>query len=732
MSEKAKGNLSPPTGRTGAGQVDSPRYGLRFKFTAMISALFVVLGLILSWFSLSRTKTSLEEELRRRGTSLSRNLAHNSTYGVAIGDTDSLTGLLKGAGDELDVAYVIILDAQGKVLAHTNASELGKSYKDVTTMNGLAVKETTVFLIRNAREEEVYDIASPVLTKTQAGGVVGSPSGEGLTGEKIGLVRVGLSLKNLKAQLQANLFISLFLTSVVVGIGIVISSFFVRYIIKPIERMAVIATQIAGGDFSQTIQVQSQVQSYDEIGVLGKAFVAMSANLNEMIKKIRSAANNVTSAAEQIGSTSQRANEGANVQAQAIENTSSSMGEMNASMKEIVESVDILSSVAEASSSSILEMTASINEVANNTVNLSSSVEDTSASIIEMSASIKQVAQNSEILSSAAEETASAVNEINASIKQVEASSKEAAAASEKVTSDAQELGVMAIEKTIQGMNKIRETVEVSAHVINKLGERSEHIGKILTVIDEVTKQTNLLALNAAILAAQAGEQGKGFAVVAEEIKNLADRTASSTKEIAQLIINVQTEAKDAVAAIKSGSQSVEEGVGLAKEAGEALMKILESSKRSTVMARDIERATMEQVRGIKQITDAIQQVNGMVRQIAKATQEQSRGGEQIMQAAERMRDVTRQVRLSTEEQAKGSKQITQAVDNVTERVQQIAKAINEQKRGSQVIMTSVEEIRGIAQQSVQLVSQMNQAVETLSKQAALLREEMTRFKIQG
>ena len=103
----------------------------------------------------------------------------------------------------------------------------------------------------------------------------------------------------------------------------------------------------------------------------------------------------------------------------------------------------------------------------------------------------------------------------------------------------------MAIEKTILRMNNIREAVEVSARVINKLGERSEHIGKILTVIDEVTKQTNLFALNAAILAAQAGEQGKGFAVVAGEIKNLADRTASSTKEIAQLITSVQTEAKE-------------------------------------------------------------------------------------------------------------------------------------------------------------------------------------------
>ena len=172
-------------------------------------------------------------------------------------------------------------------------------------------------------------------------------------------MRIGLSLKNLKARLESNLLFSIFLTSAVVGVGIVISSFFVRYIIKPIEQMAVIATQIASGDFSQTIQGQSQVQSNDEIGVLSTAFVAMSANLNEMSKKILSAANNVASAADQISGTSRRASEGASVRAQlATENTSSSMEEMNAAMKEIAESVDILSSAADASASSILEMSA--------------------------------------------------------------------------------------------------------------------------------------------------------------------------------------------------------------------------------------------------------------------------------------------------------------------------------------------------------------------------------------
>jgi methyl-accepting chemotaxis protein len=98
------------------------------------------------------------------------------------------------------------------------------------------------------------------------------------------------------------------------------------------------------------------------------------------------------------------------------------------------------------------------------------------------------------------------------------------------------------IGKAIDGMKEIKASVENTAGYIRKLGGRSEEIGQILNVIDEITDQTTLLALNAAILAAQAGEHGKGFSVVADEIKNLAERTSVSTQEIGELIQSVQQE----------------------------------------------------------------------------------------------------------------------------------------------------------------------------------------------
>ena len=148
------------------------------------------------------------------------------------------------------------------------------------------------------------------------------------------------------------------------------------------------------------------------------------------------------------------------------------------------------------------------------------------------------------------------------------------AAISEGVRKDA-EMGKEAVEATITGIHEIRRSSRITYEVINTLSERAADIGTILSVIDEVAEQTNLLALNAAIIAAQAGEHGKGFAVVADEIKELAERTSSSTREIAQVIKGVQDETQRAVEAINQAEKSIADGELLSQKSGEALTKIV-------------------------------------------------------------------------------------------------------------------------------------------------------------
>jgi len=360
------------------------------------------------------------------------------------------------------------------------------------------------------------------------------------------------------------------------------------------------------------------------------------------------------------------------------------------SLARLSEHVDTLAVSADESSSSILEMSATNDEVAENITELTSSVREMVSSIEEMAFSIREVATNIDALSLTAEETSSSMNQMDVSIDQVQSNANETARLSEEVARDA-ELGAEAILKTMGEIYRIKESSQEALGVINNLGSRIEAIGEILNVIDDVAEQTNLLALNAAIIAAQAGEHGKGFAVVADEIKDLAERAGASTKEIAELIKTIQSESKNAINAVEQGAENVDRGVEVSNEAERALKKILESSQKSTNMVRAIARATVEQAKGSRQVTDAISRIAETVQQIAAATAQQARGSELIMKSGEKMRTISQQVERSTQEQTRGNRQIAQAMESINGMVSELNQAQRNHAEGSKEALSGVE-----------------------------------------
>jgi methyl-accepting chemotaxis protein len=360
-------------------------------------------------------------------------------------------------------------------------------------------------------------------------------------------------------------------------------------------------------------------------------------------------------------------------------------------------------------------MTATNDEVAENVGELAGSVRETVSSIEEMAYSIKEVAKNVDALSLTAEETSSSMNEMDVSIDQVQSNANETARLSEEVALDA-EKGAEAILKTISEIYRIKESSQEAVAVISSLGSRIEAIGQIVNVIDDVAEQTNLLALNAAIIAAQAGEQGKGFAVVADEIKDLAERAGASTREITDLIKTVQSESKNAIAAVERGAHNVDRGVEVSNEAERALKKILESSQKSTNMVRAIARATVEQAKGSKQVTDAIGRIAETVQQIAAATAEQARGSELIMKSAEKMRIITQHVERSSQEQARGGRQISGAIENISNMVNQLNSSHKAHANGTQQLLASATKIEASANAQQQALKQLTAAIDRMKR----------------
>ena len=502
-------------------------------------------------------------------------------------------------------------------------------------------------------------------------------------------------------------------------------AFFVRAIINPIKKGASFADSVSRGVLSESLEVASE----DEIGNLTGSLNTMVDGLTQMVRQIGWSANELDSVSANISEASGQVLSAARTQADEINTTSAAMTQMNASIKGVAQGMDNLSLSASESSSSILELAASVEEVAISAGNLANTVEDVSSSIIEMAASIKQVDESVNILKDASATTASSVSEMDGAIKQVEKNAAEIAVISDELRRDA-ESGKHAVDATIDGINGIKHSSGITSEVISNLSTRAEDIGDILSVIDEVTQQTNLLSLNAAIIAAQAGEHGKGFAVVADEIKELAERTSSSTREIALVITGVQEETRRAVQAINQAEKSILDGEQLSRKSGEALNKVLCGAESATQRMAEIARATVEQSRGSQMIREAMDKVSEMLDQIVSATREQRHGSEQIMSAVEKMKDLTLQVKTSTHEQSKVGAHIAQSTENITDMIQRIKCACDEQSSGSEQIVAAVENIQQSTQINLQATKIMGDSVESLSSQVGILQKEMSAFTV--
>ena len=263
--------------------------------------------------------------------------------------------------------------------------------------------------------------------------------------------------------------------------------------------------------------------------------------------------------------------------------------------------VDHVRGGGEQIAASATELLASAEQTAAGATQQSSAVSETSATIEELAATAASIAQTAEAVASAAEQTMLYVLE-----------------------------GSKAVEDSVDQIEAISARVEDIAEQSVQLGEQSQEIGRILSVIDDLSDQTNLLALNAAIEAARAGEHGRGFAVVASEVRKLAERAQESTSQIQQIVDAIQHGTTRAIQASAQGSEEARLGVDLARGAVASLSRISGIVDETTAAAREISIATQQQRSASDQVVSAMNQVSEVSRQYAAGSKQSAAAAQQL------------------------------------------------------------------------------------------------------
>jgi twitching motility protein PilJ len=424
-------------------------------------------------------------------------------------------------------------------------------------------------------------------------------------------------------------------------VGLILAQQIGKRIAQPLVQLSQVAGQYAQGELT----VRAEVDSADEVGQLADNFNQMATNIVQRQTEQAAAQVEILRQEQEIARQQQEA---AREQQEAKEFLQNRALELLMEVSPLRQGdLTIRAKVTEDEIGTIADSyNATINSLRKIAVQVQEAAQKVSGTTSTNETSVRELAQEALEQADAIQIALSRIADMNRSIQEVALSAQQAEQAVQTANQTVQQ-GDQAMNRTVEGILTIRETVAETAKKVKQLGESSQKISKVVNLIGTFAAQTNLLALNASIEAARAGEEGRGFAVVADEVRSLARQSAQATSEIEHLVANIQSETNEVVAAMEAGTEQVVAGTRLVEETRQSLVQIVQVSQQISQFVQSITQATSSQTRASEQVAGTMTEVAGVAETTSSRAKQVLEAFQDLLTVAQDLQSTAGQFKLN-------------------------------------------------------------------------------------